>query len=462
MPQSRIFDRILLKALHLPLKGLYGLALVIAAVVATAAFRAAFVTDLLPYLFFMPVILIGTFLVGPAAGVTAILLSALLAGQSLSATNDPFSLTGKQWAAQTLFSLVNLGIVFLAVQLRRTMLVLERVAEERRCALENLGRQTGERSRLATIVEQSREFIGYADLGGRVQFVNEAGRQLVGRANADGQAEIADYFKEPDRSRFRSEILPEVARSGLWSGEVTLRHFGTGEALPVRFTIFPLVDDADARIGYGTIITDLRAQKAADAQREMLTRELAHRMKNTLAMVQAISAQTLRSARTMEEGRDAIASRLTALARAQDILTHTSWEKADIVEVVNAAIEPHRGDAGHVTISGPHLDLQTQRALGLSLAIHELATNAAKYGALSVEGGRVDMCWSADGNFFRFEWIETGGPTVEMPSARGFGSKLIERIVAAYFDGTGRLEFDPSGVRFILEGALGPGSEQKA
>ncbi|PZX18219.1 PAS domain S-box-containing protein [Palleronia aestuarii] len=190
----------------------------------------------------------------------------------------------------------------------------------------------------------------------------------------------------------------------------------------------------------------------AEARQITLNHELAHRMKNTLAIVQAITTQTLRQAESMEAGRIAIASRLSALARAQDILTHTSWEEADVRAVVSAAIEPYIGEGDRITACGPFHRLSAQQALGLSLAIHELATNAAKYGALSSDDGRIDVSWSRRDGKFVFRWIEIGGPPVAMPTRHGFGSKLIERIVGSYFDGTGRLDFDPGGVQFELVG----------
>ncbi len=204
-----------------------------------------------------------------------------------------------------------------------------------------------------------------------------------------------------------------------------------------------------------SISRDITALKAAEEARAVLAQELAHRMKNSLAMVQAIVTQTLRQSKSMEEGRTAVSQRLSALGRAQDILTRSDFTEADIHEVVAAAIEPHRIAEDRIAWSGAPLTLSSQRALGLSLAIHELATNAAKYGALSNETGRVAMSWHVVDGGFRFDWIESGGPPVAPPGARGFGSKLIERIVASYFEGEGILDFDADGVRFRLTGVAG-------
>ncbi|MBP0617781.1 GAF domain-containing protein [Jiella mangrovi] len=192
--------------------------------------------------------------------------------------------------------------------------------------------------------------------------------------------------------------------------------------------------------------------RAEESQR-LLNQELAHRMKNSLAMVQAIATQTLRQARTMEEGREAIGSRLSALANAQDILTRANYTGATILEIVDAALAPHQTDDARIEAEGPHIDLTAQQALGISLAIHELATNAAKYGALSNETGRVTISWEQPGGIFRFRWIESNGPNVTLPERRGFGSRLIEKIVASYFDGKAQLDFDPAGIRFTLTGS---------
>ena len=196
-------------------------------------------------------------------------------------------------------------------------------------------------------------------------------------------------------------------------------------------------------------ITDL---KVAEEARGVLAQELAHRMKNSFAMVQAIVTQTLRQAKSMEDGRTAVSQRLSALGRAQDILTRSNFTAADIHDVVAAAIDPHRVVEERISWSGPRLILSSQQALGLSLATHELATNAAKYGALSNETGRVAMAWRVEDGAFAFDWIETGGPPVTPPASRGFGSKLIERIVASYFDGRGLPELRPVGHQVHADG----------
>lgn len=263
---------------------------------------------------------------------------------------------------------------------------------------------------------------------------------------------LDEYIPQDHRDLVRAEIQRAVATGETYHIEhMVNRADGTvGWALS---RAVPLKDEKGQVTSWMGAASDITFRKTAEAAQWVLNQELAHRMKNMLAMVQAVATQTLRQARTMDEGRVAIAARLQALARAQDILTQTNFAEADIRDVVRATVNPHDDQDGRVSVQGPRLALNSQQALGLSLAIHELATNAAKYGALSNETGTVAMSWGRSNGSFFFTWNEAGGPTVTTPTRRGFGSRLIERIVASYFDGEARIEFDPAGIRYRLTGA---------
>ena len=207
----------------------------------------------------------------------------------------------------------------------------------------------------------------------------------------------------------------------------------------------------------GTAI-DISARKEAEERQRLLTLELNHRMKNTLAMVQAIGNQTMRTSNTMAEARAAFNERLHALGRAQDILTRTSWSRAGMREVIRGALDAHGGTTGRFTFEGPELRLTAKCGLALALALHELATNAAKYGALSNDTGGVRVSWGVASagteQQFRLEWLEHGGPPVMQPSREGFGSRMIERSLAGYFSGSAKLVYQPAGVIFSLEAPL--------
>ena len=194
---------------------------------------------------------------------------------------------------------------------------------------------------------------------------------------------------------------------------------------------------------------DITERKRAEASQHLLLEELNHRVKNTLAMVQSIASQTLRATPAAERFPEAFQSRLQALAQAHDLLTRGQWRGASLHEVAEVTLNPHTTPGGRVKISGPPVALSPGIAVSLHLALHELATNAAKYGALSVEQGEVKLQWAVTGGVqpaLRIEWGESGGPPVVPPQRRGFGSRLIERGLAHEVDGEVDLAFSPKGV----------------
>ncbi len=337
-----------------------------------------------------------------------------------------------------------------------TQLDLRRTLAAQTQALEAAHAAESEKALLARIVEQSSDFFGMADTAGRIFFLNDAARRMVGLAEADiSTTHVVDYFVDADRQTIIDDVMPGVGKDEDWEGELRFRNFETGDVTPVLFNIFSLLDASGALIGYGAVAKDISLQKEEQRRRTEITREMSHRLRNTLAMVQAIVTQTFRMTKTVEEGREAISGRLNALARAQDILTSTDTSLARLGDVVGTALAPHRTGQGRFSLAGPPIDLTAPQALGLSLALHELATNAAKYGALTEPEGAIQVHWHwTEGRRFRIEWIETGGPKVSVPTRKGFGSKLLERIVAPYFEGEARLEFAPDGVRFRLEGEM--------
>jgi two-component sensor histidine kinase len=198
----------------------------------------------------------------------------------------------------------------------------------------------------------------------------------------------------------------------------------------------------------------LDERREADRRQRILQRELAHRMKNTLAMVQAVVTQSLRNATSLADARHQASERIQALGRAQDMLTETNWEAADIRAVVQAAVAPHLDGGERFVIGGPAADVTAQQAMGLLLAIHELATNATKYGALSTESGQVLLSWTIDDRLLHLEWQERGGSPVVPPTSKGFGSRLTERVVPTYFNGKASLSYPEEGLHYVLDGTI--------
>jgi two-component sensor histidine kinase len=176
-------------------------------------------------------------------------------------------------------------------------------------------------------------------------------------------------------------------------------------------------------------------------------------VKNTLASVQAIAFQTLRGDVPLAEARARFEARLMALSAAHNLLTEENWGGASLERVVEDSTR-HLGGSGRFDMEGGPLRLAPRAALALAMALHELGTNAAKYGALSAEAGRVAIAWTVDEDRLRLEWRESGGPPVEPPKRRGFGSRLIERGLDADLGGSAALRFEPEGLRCEIEASL--------
>jgi two-component sensor histidine kinase len=230
-----------------------------------------------------------------------------------------------------------------------------------------------------------------------------------------------------------------------------------GTRVPFLAYPTPFHDASGKVIGAVNMLMDITERKAAEEQKDLLLGEMRHRMKNTITLVNAIGGQTFRSC--SDDERSAFASRLQALASAHDLLTERDWKKASMNEVVLRALQPHRNGEGHFDLSGPDLDIEEKKAVALALALNELATNAQKYGALSAPEGSVKIIWGkAPGkpDCILFRWQEIGGPPVEPPQHRGFGSRLIERGLAGEFHAV-TLEFPPDGVTCCFEISLNRG-----
>ncbi len=194
-------------------------------------------------------------------------------------------------------------------------------------------------------------------------------------------------------------------------------------------------------------------------QRDFLIRELDHRVKNMLASIQSIATQSLRSSESQEAFVEVFAARLQALSHAHELLTKRSWKHADLKELSAAALAPFSDSkTGRIRIDGPQIGLRPETAVALLLGIHELGTNAAKYGALSQDGGTVDLSWNVDmgaePRILTLDWRETGGPAVEAPKAKHMGCKMIERGLPYALGGTAKLDFAPEGVTFSLKTPL--------
>ena len=225
-----------------------------------------------------------------------------------------------------------------------------------------------------------------------------------------------------------------------------------GSFYPVAFTASPIRDDATNIIGTIIEVRDITQEKAAAERQSLLLNELNHRVKNTLASVQAIAAQSFRG--TDGAALSVFNARMGALSTVHNVLVEDSWEGGSLRQVIERALAPHllaELDAERFRLDGPDGRVHPKVATTLAMALHELMTNAAKYGALSVPEGRVGVDWSvtsdeAGTEHLGLTWRERGGPPVAPPARKGFGSRLIERQLPMEFGGQAAITYDPAGV----------------
>jgi two-component sensor histidine kinase len=277
-------------------------------------------------------------------------------------------------------------------------------------------------------------------------------RQVVGRTLAEALPEVVQQgFPELLRSVMR-EKTPHIDHAA----SVRLQRTPDA-ALEERFLDFifqPIAGPDGESVGVFVEGSDVTDRVLGDRQQKLLLDELNHRVKNTLSTVQAIADQTLRTNADPADFRIAFEARLMALSNTHNLLTATNWMSADLHEVAQMELRPHGPERYRLT--GPSVALTPAQALALGLLFHELATNAAKHGALSTGEGCVKVVWRLDKGDLEIDWKEHDGPTVPPPTRQGFGSRLIERSLRGQLDGEASLDYAPDGLRCHIRLPLAP------
>lgn len=312
-------------------------------------------------------------------------------------------------------------------------------------------------NRLASIVEFSDDAIISKNLEGVINSWNAGAQRLFGYTAEEAIGESITMLIPPERFDEEPRILERIRRGDRIDHYETVRMRKDGSLVDISLTVSPLKNADGKVIGASKIARDISERKREEQGRKLLLNELNHRVKNTLASVQSLCAQTFRGdagCRPKE-----FEKRLIALSRAHDILTRESWEGADVRELAGGVIAPLCVGVGNrVDLLGPRLRVRPKIALSLSMAFHELCTNAVKYGALAGVEGRVELGWSvrrsAGENWLRIRWKESGGPAVEPPSRTGFGTQLLERAIARELAAQVQLRFLPRGVVCDIEAPL--------
>lgn len=293
------------------------------------------------------------------------------------------------------------------------------------------------------------------DLDGLVTSWNEGARRVLGWTAEEIVGKPATvFFTQEDREEGvpQREMTAALSKGRGSDERWHLRKDGSlfwasGEMMALR-------SDDDTVMGFIKILRD-RTQERDQADRQrLLMQELGHRMKNTISVVQSIATQSIRNATSLEDAAEKLQSRMSAYAKAHDILLQKDWVSATLAHVVEAA-KTNIGmeESDRIKVSGPDVELEPQAALSFSLVLHELLTNASKYGALSNNDGYIEITWSielrAGKDFLISSWREIGGPTVVTPARKGFGSRLIASSLRSYGDVL--ITFQPSGVVVMTE-----------
>lgn len=262
----------------------------------------------------------------------------------------------------------------------------------------------------------------------------------------------ANGLHPDDRERTFAVWGHSVATGEPYDIEHRVQHRG-GAYRWARSRAFPRRDDEGRILLWYGATEDIHEQKVAEEHQRLLINELNHRVKNTLATVQAIAFQTLKGDLPLAEARSRFEARLLALSRAHNMLTEQSWDGAPLERVVAEALEPLAGEERY-RIEGPPLWLAPRAALALALALHELATNAAKYGSLSSDPGIIDVSWRIEADKLHLQWKERCGPAVAEPKSRGFGSRLVEKGLNADLGGSATMHFEGDGMCCMIEASL--------
>lgn len=266
-------------------------------------------------------------------------------------------------------------------------------------------------------------------------------------------------------------IVPEIAMpldagapAGTTPAGTPLRsaaqEFLAAENDSLRLLLEQAVIDAKVLLAQAGI--DAKEREAADKLQKLILDEMHHRIKNTLATVGAIASQSLRTATSIKHGQQAIEGRLAALGRAHDLLMQVNWANASLAGTVRGAVEPYDGQgAGRISIDGPDVGITSGAVIALAMTFNELCTNTTKFGALSVPAGRIEIAWTIDAETqrLRLTWTEKGGPAVEPPNRRSFGTRMMGSL-GQQLNGQVQLDYRSTGFVYTLDVPLGSLTEK--
>ena len=318
----------------------------------------------------------------------------------------------------------------------------------------------------ATLRERERRFrelldalpaaVYTTDAAGRITYYNEAAATFWGRRPPLGSSEWCGSWKLfwPDGTPLQHDECPmavALKEDRAVRGMEGAAERPDGTRVPFIPYPTPIHDETGKLVGAVNMLVDITDRKRAEEQQGLLVRELHHRVKNTLAMVQAITGSTARTTDNIEDFKTALFGRIQSLAKTHLLLSDEE-RAVNFAHILRSELDAFDDGSGkRIVLSGPEVPLTSQLAVSLGMAIHELTANAAKYGALSVYGGKVEVSWSvtieATRRTLTFDWVESGGPPVTQPERHGFGSRLLGFVLPGQIQARSRVDFAPDGLR---------------
>jgi PAS domain S-box-containing protein len=309
-------------------------------------------------------------------------------------------------------------------------------------------------ARLSAFFNQSAAGMSEADASGRFLRVNDRFCAIAGRSREEL---LTLRMQDITHPHDLPENLPKFSEAAHGGGgfEIEKRYLrGDGSTVWVHNSVTTVSDGGDTPVSTICVTIDVSERKKAEEHQRLLINELNHRVKNTLAVVQGLAQQSFKGHQVPPQVQRAFDGRLAALSKAHNVLTDRNWEAASLVQIVEDTIAPHRVRPERFVAEGPDVELPPKIAVSLALALHELATNASKYGALSAATGRVEIRWLHEDGHLRLVWRESGGPLVDPPAKRGFGTRMIERGLAADLGGAVKIDFRTDGVVCTVDAQL--------
>lgn len=295
------------------------------------------------------------------------------------------------------------------------------------------------------------------DASGIITYFNQAAVELWGGAPVVGRSEWCGALRLywPDAAPMQHNQCPMAIalreKRPVFGMEAIIER-PNGTRVPVLFHPTPLYDGTGALVGAVTMLVDITERKRAEQQQALMVRELHHRVRNTLATVQAVMRTTALASATIEEFEEAFAGRIDSLSKTHDLVTENFEQTVSLTTLLSNEVDAYDDDAcQRVRLVGTTVELPSALAVPIGMAIHELTTNAGKYGALSIIGGAVDVNWSVaierDAHRLIFEWVECDGPPVRPPTRKGFGSRLLEHVLPRQIGAEVTVDYHPDGLR---------------